>query len=151
MTELTINKLERFPNIIEFIWIIHMISNDKMGQNTAKFDNEIENIFKVICGMNVHKGKYFLLATYNQTKLQTIRGRPFMVSSRVITCYKIIPIKNSVCAQDDNFSRIQNIVRKFINNLLRMYSLLVNLNRSAKAQNLFICGIILKLPQNRFE
>ena len=58
MTELTINKLERFPNIIEFIWIIHMISNDKMGQNTAKFDNDIDNIFKVVCGMNVHKVKF---------------------------------------------------------------------------------------------
>ena len=31
MTELAIKKLERFPDIIEFIQSIHMISNDKIG------------------------------------------------------------------------------------------------------------------------
>ena len=32
MTELAIQILERFPNRIEFIWSIRMISNDKIGQ-----------------------------------------------------------------------------------------------------------------------
>ena len=57
MIDLAIQKLERFTNIIGFIWSIHMIANDKIGQTTAKFDNMIDNIFKVVCGMNVHKGK----------------------------------------------------------------------------------------------
>ena len=48
MTELAINKLERFPSIIEFIWSINMISNDKIGQTPAKFDNMIDNIFRVV-------------------------------------------------------------------------------------------------------
>ena len=84
-----------------------MISNDKIGQNPAKFDNVIDNIFKVVYGMNVQKGNKFILATYNPTQLQTVRGRLFLVYPCVIPCYKIIPIKNYVRAQDDNFSRIQ--------------------------------------------
>ena len=34
-----------------------MITNDKIGQTSAKFDNVIDIILKVVCGMNVHKGK----------------------------------------------------------------------------------------------
>ena len=34
-----------------------MISNDKIGQIPAKFDIVIENKFKVVCGINVHKVK----------------------------------------------------------------------------------------------
>ena len=55
--ELSIQKLEHFLNIIYYIWSIHMIANDKIGQTPAKFDNVIDNTFKVFCGMNVHEGK----------------------------------------------------------------------------------------------
>ena len=47
MKKSAIQKLEHFPNIIDFIRSIHMISNDKIGQTPAKFDNVIDNIFKV--------------------------------------------------------------------------------------------------------
>ena len=69
MTELSIHELERFQNIIDLIRSINMIANDKIGQTPAAFDNVIDNIFKFVCGMNVHKGKTFLLATYNPTQL----------------------------------------------------------------------------------
>ena len=80
-----------------------MIANDKIGQTPAKFDNVIDNIFEVVCGINFHKGNRFIIKTYDPTQLQPIRGRPFLVSPCVIPCYKIIPIKNSICAQDDVF------------------------------------------------
>ena len=61
-----------------------MIANDEIGQTPAKFDNLIDNIFKFVCGMNVHKGNKFLLETYDQTQLQPIRGRPFLLYLCVI-------------------------------------------------------------------
>ena len=101
-----------------------MIANDKIGQAPANFDNVIDNIFEVVCGINFHKGKTIILETYDPTQLQPIRGRSFLVSPCVIPCYKIIPIKNSVRTQD------------YINNLLRIHSLFMNLNGSAKASHL---------------
>ena len=59
MIELTIHKLEHFPNRIEFIWSIHIIVNDKIGQSPVEFDNMIDNIFKVVCRINIHKGKKY--------------------------------------------------------------------------------------------
>ena len=55
------------------------------------------------------KEKIYILVTYNQTQIQPIIGRQFMVSPCIIPCYKIIPIKNSIRAQDDKFSTIQKI------------------------------------------
>ena len=52
-----------------------MIDNDKIGQTPAKFDNVIDNIFKVVFVINYHKGDKFLLAPYDPTQLQPIRGR----------------------------------------------------------------------------
>ena len=39
MNELTIQKLEIFPNRIKFIRSIHMIANDKIGQTPSKFEH----------------------------------------------------------------------------------------------------------------
>ena len=36
-----------------------MIAHDKIGQTPAEFYNAINNIFKVVCGMNVHKGNNY--------------------------------------------------------------------------------------------
>ena len=87
-----------------------MISNVTIGQSPAKFDNVIDNIFKLVCGMNFHEGK-ILLKKYNPSSLQPIQGHPFLVSLFDIPCYKIISIKNSVHAQDNNVFDIQNIDR----------------------------------------
>ena len=71
-----------------------MVANDEIGQTPSKFDNFIDNIFRVVCGMNLHKRNTFLLATYDPTQLQPIRGSLFLVSPCVIPCYKIVHIKN---------------------------------------------------------
>ena len=68
--------------------------------------------------MNVHKGNKFILATYDPTQLQPIRGRPFLLSPCVIPCYKIIPIKNSFSAQDDKIFRTQKIARNTYKELI---------------------------------
>ena len=57
---------ERFPNRIEFIWSIHMIVNDKIGQTPAEFDNVIDNIFKVFAVWIFTNKKYFSLQQMNQ-------------------------------------------------------------------------------------
>ena len=91
-----------------------MIANDKTGQIPAEFDNEIDNIFKVVCAMNVHKGFFFFLAAYDQTKLKPIKGRPFLVSPCVIPCLKIIPIKHTVHVEDGNVSGFNRFLEKNI-------------------------------------
>ena len=63
MIELAIHKLERFTNIIEFVQSINMIFNNDIRQTTDKYDNVIDNTFKVVCGMNFQKRKQ--ISSYN--------------------------------------------------------------------------------------
>ena len=46
---------------MEFIWSIHMITNDKIGQIPVKFDNVIDNIFNFFVVWMFTKEKYFFL------------------------------------------------------------------------------------------
>ena len=38
-----------------------MIANDEISQTPSEFDNVIDNIFKVVCGINFKKETYFFL------------------------------------------------------------------------------------------
>jgi len=105
-TELVINKLKRHPKRLEFLKSINLICNDEIGQTQAEFDNVIDNILKLVSHINIHKGNKLLFTMYDPTQLQPIRGSPFIVSPYVIPCYKVVKIKNSVCAQNKDFFRI---------------------------------------------
>ena len=74
-----------------------------------------------------------------------------MVSPCVIPCYKIIPIQNSVRAQDDYFSGLNRLLEKVIKMLLIIHRRLMNLNVSTKTSHMYIRGMILKLPPKHFK
>ena len=112
-----------------------MIANDKIGQTPAEFYNVIDNIFKFF-GMNFHKVNKIFFQHTNQHNFNLLWDIHFLVSPCVLPCYKIIPIKNSVRAQDDNFAGFNILLEKFIKNLFRINSWLMNLNGSAKASHL---------------
>lgn len=111
MTELALKKLERHPKRIEFVRSINIIANDEIGQTPAELDDVFDNVLKMICKVNVHKGNKLIFATYDPTQLQPIQGRPFLVSPNIIPCYKVVPIKHSVRAQNHDFYRLQQIAR----------------------------------------
>ena len=99
-----------------------MIANDEIVQTPSEFDNVIDNIIKVVFSMNVNKGKKFLLATYDPTQLQPIRGRPFLVPPCVIPCYNIIPKKLLSAHRMIICSGFNIFLEKVIKNLLRLHS-----------------------------
>ena len=73
MTELALQKLERYyPERIQLIKSVHMITNDEIGQSSAEFDNVVDNIVKVVCGINVHKAKNLHLQHMIQLSLNLL-------------------------------------------------------------------------------
>lgn len=109
--ELALQRLERYPNCIEFIKTIHMFASDEIGQRSAEFDDVIDTICRHVRGANVYKGGIMEIATFDPTQLQPIRGKPFLVSPNILPCFNIVQIKHSVRAQDSNFYRLQEIAR----------------------------------------
>ena len=57
-------------------------------------------------------GGLLIIATMDHTQLQPVQGRPFLLSSHVITCFKMVMLKTSVRASGDvQFQRLQAIAR----------------------------------------
>lgn len=119
MTELAISELETYhPMRIAFLKTIDVLATDEIGQSSSDFDSVCDNITRFICGINVYKANKLVIGTYDPTQLQPIHGFPFLVSPNVIPCYKIVQIKNSVQAQNQEFFRLQQIARTSYKELL---------------------------------
>ena len=55
-----------------------------------------------------------IIATMDHTQLQPVQGRPFMLSSHVITCFKMVMLQTSVRASGDvQFQRLPDIARMY--------------------------------------
>ena len=79
--------------------------------------------------MNVHKeNKNLILQHTTQHNSNTLEDVQFWC----IPCCKIIDIKNSVCAQDDNFFSIQQISRKSYKELIENSQLIDEFERICK-------------------
>ena len=82
-----------------------MIANDKIGQTPAKFDNVIDNVFKVVCGMNVHKGKKIYLQHTTQLRSNQVEDVHFwcpLVLFHVTILYllKVLSAQKKIVFQD---------------------------------------------------
>ena len=74
-------------------------------------------------------GGLLLLCTLDHKQLQPVSGRPFLLSAHIISCYRFVLLKESVRASNDNnFQRIQNIVRMHPNEYERNPDLLYELS-----------------------
>ena len=57
-------------------------------------------------------GGVIIISKMDHTQLQHINGRPYLISTYVITCFKILKLQSSVrAAVDVDFQRLQAIVR----------------------------------------
>ena len=61
---------------------------------------------------NLYLGGILLIGTLDHTQIQSLHSRPFLTSSNLIPCFKMIALRNSVrAANDPIFYRIQEIAR----------------------------------------
>ena len=81
-----------------------MISNDEIGQTPDEFDNVIDNIFKVVCGMDFHKEKKFLQHStqHNYNLLEDVHFLCPLVLFHVTKAFlsKILSVYKMVIFQD---------------------------------------------------
>ena len=60
-------------------------------------------------------GEVLIISTMDHTQLQPVNGRPFLLSTHVITCFKMIKLECSVRASgDQDFQRMQEIIRMHV-------------------------------------
>ena len=85
---------------------------DEIGQLPAEIFAAIEIILRRVRDSNEFMGGVIIISTMDHTQLQPVSGRQFLLSSYVITCFKMVKLETSVRASRDiPFQRLQQIVR----------------------------------------
>lgn len=96
-------------NYLRSLNIIHI---DEIGQLSAEMLYILDVILRMVRNNNVFFGGIIIIGTMDQRQLAPVRGKPFLVSSNVITCFEFIRFEYSIRAGfDELFQRLQYIVR----------------------------------------
>jgi hypothetical protein len=112
IAELAISRLQRFPEKINLLRILDVLFLDEIGQLPAEMLSTIDIILRRVCNTDIFMGGVIIISTMDHTQLQPINGRPFLLSTHVLTCFKMVKLRTSVRASGDmHFQRLQAIIR----------------------------------------
>ena len=85
---------------------------DEIGQVPADFISVIDIILRRLRDSNIFLGGLLIICTMDHTQIQPINARPFLTSTHIIPCFKMVALETSVRASGDiDFQRIQTIAR----------------------------------------
>ena len=111
--ELAILKLLRNPKQLNLLLSLDVLICDELGQTSAEFWATIDIILRRIRNTNIYLGGVLIIGTIDHTQIQPIEGRPFLTATHMLSCWRMIALRNSIRASTDlNFQRIQEIARK---------------------------------------
>ena len=112
MAELAIIKILRDPVKERFIRTVHMLNLDEASNLAAETLSVIDIICRKIRVTNLPFGGIYINGTMDASQFLSITGRPFLLSSLILTSFKMIKLCHSVrAANDPNFQRLQIIAR----------------------------------------
>ena len=111
IAEAAISRLQRHPEKLNLLRMLDILFFDEIGQLPAEIFAAIEIILPRVRDSNEFMGGVIIISTMDHTQLQPVAGRPFLLSSYVITCFKMVKLETSVRASRDiPFQRLQQIV-----------------------------------------
>ena len=85
---------------------------DEIGQISSELISIIDIIMRRLRESNIFLGGILLICTLDHTQIQPIKQSPFLTSSHILPCFKMVELTRSVRASGDQvFERIQQIVR----------------------------------------
>ena len=81
--------------------VLDVIFFDEIGQLPAETFSAIEIILRRVRKNDIFLGGVLLISTMDHTQLQPVTRRPFLLSTHVITCFKMIKLHKSVRVSGD--------------------------------------------------
>ena len=92
----------RYPEKVNLLRILDVLFFDEIGQLPAELFSSLEIIFRRIRGNNIFMGGVVIISTMDHSQLPPVTGRPFLLSTHVITCFKMVKLESSVRAAGDS-------------------------------------------------
>ena len=112
VAELAIARIQRFPEKVSMLLMLDVLFLDKIGELPARMLSTLNIIMRRVRNTDIFMVGVIIINKMDHTQLQPINGRTFLLSTHVITCFKMVKIQSSVrAAVDVDFQRLQAIVR----------------------------------------
>ena len=111
--ELAIIQILKDPRKLHLLMTLDVLICDEIGQLAADFIAVIDIILRRIRGNSQYMGGLLILCTMDHTQIQSFgKRRPFLTSSHIIPCYRMVNLSHSVRAfHDKKYQRLQYICR----------------------------------------
>ena len=111
--ELSIIQIMKDSKKMHLLLTLDVLICDEIGQVPADFIAVIDIILRRIRGNSQYMGGLLIICTLDHTQIQSFgRNRPFLTSSHIIPCYKMVNLSHSVRAFGDlKYQRLQYICR----------------------------------------
>ena len=112
IAEIAMGSLLQYPNKMNILKSIDILLIDEIGQTPAELLSVIDIIIRRIRSSQIVFGGVLVIGTMDHTQLLPVSGRPFLLSSLIITCFTMVKLETPVrCAGDQSFQHLQELVR----------------------------------------
>ena len=103
-----VGKAEKY----NFLKVINILFIDEIGQVSAEMLGSLDIILRKLRNNDMFFGGLLIISTMDYKQLPPIKGKPFLTSPHVLTCFEAILLENSVRAKNDRkFCELQKIAR----------------------------------------
>jgi predicted GIY-YIG superfamily endonuclease len=110
--ELALQKIKRKTVILHALLTVDVIFYDELGQISAELLSAMDIILRHLRKSQIPFAGVLMLGSMDPAQLQPINQLPFLTSSLVLTCFKMVELAHSVRAHgDEEFQRLQAITR----------------------------------------
>ena len=125
LAELAIEGLLQNPVTLHTIRMIHILFIDEIGQISSEMLSTLDIILRRIRNSNMFFGGLLIICTLDHKQLPPIKGKPFLISPFVLSCFEFTSLQESVRDHSDKqLQRIQQIARMHPNEYIEDSSLL---------------------------
>merc|ERR1712127_393057 len=98
IAELAVNGLLRKPEYIEVLRTVNVLFIDEIGQVSAELLSTLDILLRKIRNGNIFFGGLLIIASLDHRQLPPVKGKPFLMSPHVLTCFKFSILEHSVRA-----------------------------------------------------
>lgn len=100
------------PAKLKFLVVMNILFIDELSQVSSEMLGTLDVLLRKIRNNDIFMGGVLVIGTLDQKQLAPIKGKPFLTSPHVLSCFQSYVLKESVRASTDaNLQRILNIAR----------------------------------------
>ena len=118
MAECALMNLTKQPVKLFILQTIDILFIDEIGQVSAQLLSVLDMIMRKVKDCDIFMGGVLMICTMDHKQLEPVNGKPFLLSSHIVTCFSVVRLNHSVRASSDaNFQRLQIISRMSPNHI----------------------------------